>query len=136
MIYAGFWIRLAAHIVDFVLINGVELGLEYGISVPLGFSTFNQQILGVILSLGLCYGYYVELPQRRGTTIGKKWLRLYVINAKTGKNFTRKQAIVRLIGYLISYAMVGCGFLMAAFHPQKRAFHDLLAGTVVIRKKK
>ena len=29
----------------------------------------------------------------------------------------------------------GLGFLLAAFHPQGRALHDLLAGTVVVRSR-
>ncbi len=136
MNYAGFWIRFGAHIIDFVLVNAVELGLEYGISIPLGFSAVLQQVLGVILSLGLCYYYYVELPQKRGTTLGKQVFGIYVVDATTGENFSRKQAVKRLFGYLLSYAIVGCGFLMAAFHPQKRGLHDLIAGTVSIRKKK
>ena len=136
MIYAGFWIRFGAHVIDFVLVNAIELGLEYGISLPLGLNAVAQQVIGVILSIGLCYYYYVELPQKRGTTLGKQVFGLQVIDVKTSQNFTRKQAVIRLIGYLFSYAIVGCGFLMAAFHPQKRALHDLMAGTVCVRKKK
>ena len=136
MNYAGFWVRLGAHVIDFVLVNAIELALEYGISLPLGLSSVAQQVVGVILSLSLCYYYYVELPQKRGTTIGKQIFGIQVIDIKTGQNFTRKQAIIRLFGYLFSYAIVGCGFLMAAFHPQKRTLHDLMAGTVCIRKKK
>jgi uncharacterized RDD family membrane protein YckC len=40
------------------------------------------------------------------------------------------------LGYTVSYLIIGCGFFMAAFHPQKKALHDLLAGTVsVVRNK-
>ena len=136
MIFAGFWVRLAAHLIDFILLNAVEVALEYGISLPLGLSAVAQQIIGVILSLGLCYLYYVEIPMRRGTTLGKQIFGIYVLDINTGGLFTKKQAVIRMFSYLLSYAIVGCGFLMAAFHPQKRALHDLIAGTVsVIRKK-
>jgi uncharacterized RDD family membrane protein YckC len=118
------------------LLNAVEIALEYGISLPLGLSAVTQQVIGVILSLGLCYVYYVEIPMRRKTTIGKKIFGIYVLDARTGNLFTRKQAIIRLCSYLLSYAIVGCGFLMAAFHPQKRALHDLIAGTVSVRRTK
>ena len=136
MKYAGFWIRLAAHLIDFILLNTVEVALEYAISLPLGLSAVIQQVVGVILSLALCYFYYVEIPMRRGTTIGKKIFGIYVLDARTGLIFTKKQAIARLFAYLLSYAIVGCGFLMAAFHPQKRGLHDLIAGTVSVRRKK
>lgn len=136
MMFAGFWIRLAAHLIDFILLNSVEYGLETLVTHALGLSAVAQQGVGVVLTLGLCYFYYVEIPMRRGTTFGKQIFGIVVIDAKTGGLFTRKQATIRFCSYLISYAMVGCGFLMAAFHPQKRAFHDLLAGTVCIRRKK
>ncbi len=136
MIFAGFWIRLAAHLIDFILLNAVEVALEYGISLPLGLSAVAQQVIGVILSLGLCYLYYVEIPMRRGTTFGKQVFGIYVLDGSTGGLFTKKQAIIRMFSYLLSYALVGCGFLMAAFQPDKRALHDLIAGTVcVIRKR-
>ena len=134
--YAGFWVRALAHLIDFVLVNGVELGLEYGISTPLHVSALTQQIIGVVLTLGLSYWYYCVYQVRTGTTVGKKVFRIYVINEKTGEYLSRKQAVIRLVGYIGSYLMIGCGFLMAAFHPQKKAFHDLLAGTVSIRKPK
>ena len=136
MIYAGFWIRFLAHVIDFVLINAVELALEYGVSTPLNFSSFSQQILGVVLTVGLSYWYYCVFQVRHGQTIGKRLFSIYVVDENTGAFLNRKQAVIRLVGYLLSYAIIGCGFLMAAFHPQKRALHDLLAGTVSVRRPK
>jgi uncharacterized RDD family membrane protein YckC len=136
MKYAGFWVRSVAHLIDFVFLNGIELAVEYGISTPLHVSAFTQQVIGVILTLGLSYWYYVSRQVRTGTTYGKKLFDIYVISERTGEFMSRKQAIIRLCGYIASYLMIGCGFLMAAFHPQKKAFHDLLAGTVSVRRPK
>jgi uncharacterized RDD family membrane protein YckC len=47
-----------------------------------------------------------------------------------------KQSVIRSIGYAISYLPLAAGYLMAAFHPEKRALHDLLAGTVSISKER
>ena len=47
-----------------------------------------------------------------------------------------KQSVVRTVGYALSYAPLGAGFLMAAIHPEKRALHDLIAGTVSITKER
>lgn len=134
--YAGFWIRAVAHLIDFVLVNGAELILEYGVAKPFGMSAFSQQVIGVIFSLALSYWYYCRYQVRTGTTIGKKLFGIYVLNEKTGEFLTHKQAVIRLVGYVVSYLMIGCGFLMAAFHPQKKAFHDSMAGTVSVRKKR
>ena len=136
MKYAGFWIRFLAHLIDFILLNVVEVAIEYAVSLPLGLNAVTQQVIGVIFSLVLCYFYYVDLPLKRGTTLGKEIFGIYVVDYHTGENFTRRQAIIRVLSYIPSYVIVGCGFLMAAFHPEKRCLHDLFAGTVcVIRKK-
>jgi uncharacterized RDD family membrane protein YckC len=104
--------------------------------LPLGLSAVMQQAVGVVISLGLCYVYYVIIPMKRRTTLGKQIFGIYVVDEATGELFTKKQAIIRMCSYLISYATVGCGFLMAAFHPQKKALHDVFAGTVSVRRKR
>ena len=133
--YAGFWIRSVAHLIDFALINGIEFALEYGISTPLHLNSFVQQVIGVGFSIALAYWYYCVYQVRTGTTLGKKLFGIYVVDEKTRTFLSRKQAIIRLVGYVGSYLMIGCGFLMAAFHPQKKAFHDLVAGTVSVRRR-
>lgn len=135
--YAGFWIRALAHLIDFITVNGVELILEYGISLPLGLSSFFQQIVGIVITLALSYWYYCRFQVLAGTTLGKNCFGIFVLNDKAGDPgvggyLTHGQSVIRLFGYVGSYLMVGCGFLMAAFHPQKKAFHDLVAGTVSV----
>lgn len=132
--YAGFWIRFVSHLIDFILINGVELSLEYGISKSAGISSFHQQILGAVLSIVLSYWYYCRFQVQKGTTLGKKLFGIYVVDERTGQPLNHRQAVIRLFGYVASYALIGCGFLMAAFHPQKRALHDLIAKTVTVRR--
>ena len=135
MIFAGFWVRLGAHLIDFALLNAVEYGVETLITESLGLGAVAEQIVGIVLTLGLSYLTYVEIPMRRGTTLGKQVFGIVVIDTQTGALMNRKQATIRMFSYLLSYAMVGCGFLMAAFHPQKRGFHDLIARTVSVRRK-
>ncbi|MEA1918610.1 MAG: RDD family protein, partial [Campylobacterota bacterium] len=45
---------------------------------------------------------------------------------------SNKQLIIRYIGYIVSIIPLMIGFFMVAFRSDKRALHDLLAGTVVI----
>lgn len=130
--FAGFWLRLVAHLVDFTLLNGLELLLESLLSKAFGMSPFYQQVFGVIVSLGFYYWYYCVYQVKTGTTIGKKLLGIYVIDENTGKFMSTRQAIYRMSSYVLSYIVIGCGFLMAAFHPQKKALHDLMAGTVSV----
>jgi uncharacterized RDD family membrane protein YckC len=136
MIYGGFWFRGIAFVVDLVLLNVAGLIPQYLLAQLFGLSPFNEQILGEGFSLAIYYWYYCHYQVRTGTTVGKKIFSIYVLNEKTGGYLTRTQAIVRLIAYLPSMLLFGCGFLMAAFHPQKKTLHDLIAGTVCVRRPK
>lgn len=129
---AGFWIRALAFLIDQILLNGVEFLLVYAVARALGLEPFNEQILDGFLSVGFYIYYYLFFQIREGGTLGKKWLGLKLVST-TGEPLTRGQAGMRLFGYLLSFAMMGCGFLMVAFHPEKRAFHDLISRTRVVK---
>ena len=73
--------------------------------------------------------------QWAGATPGKHLLKIHVVDAESLGEITNKQAIIRYIGYIASSIPLGLGFVMVAFHKEKRALHDLLANTVVIHKK-
>jgi uncharacterized RDD family membrane protein YckC len=154
MRYAGFWRRLAAHIIDSIILNlaawGVELalfGAMYGVYLVLAhrngalvkpfsdaFDPFMEQIASVVIYVALAAVYFILGTFRYGTTLGKRPFKVYVVRASDGGPITRGQSALRFVGYAASYLTFGCGFLMAAFHPQKRALHDLIAGTVSVIK--
>ena len=136
MTFAGFWVRFAAHWIDFILWNSVEFGLEWLITNTFGLGGLGEQIVGVVLTLGMVYLYYVEIPVRKGTTFGKRCFGIQVLDRKTGGPLNRKQAVIRTSSYLLSYLLVGAGFTMVLFQPQKLGLHDLIAGTASLRKKK
>ena len=136
MNYAGFWIRSGAHIIDFFLLNAVEICLEHLISIPLDLSPFSQQILGVGVTIPISSWYYCVYQAKRGQTVGKKIFGITVMDEKSRLPLTQKQAVFRFFGYLLSYLPAGGGFLMAAFHPEKKGLHDLFAGTLSVRTEK
>jgi uncharacterized RDD family membrane protein YckC len=132
-VFAGFWIRALAHLIDFFIWNLLELAVEYGITWPLNLNTVWQQVISIIATLVIPYLYYVEWPCRNGTTVGKSLFGIRVVDSATGSPMTRKQAVGRLYAYLVSYLFLGCGFLMVAFHPQKRGLHEWISGTHSVR---
>ena len=67
-----------------------------------------------------------------GTTPGKRLVGIKIVDAKSYKDISNKQAITRSLGYIPSTLLLGSGFLMVLFRKDKRALHDLLADTVVI----
>jgi|GEM_PF-2664950 len=136
MNFAGFWIRFLAHWVDFVFWNALEYALETAITQGMHLSPIAEQGVGVFLTLLIAYLYYVEVPIRYGTTPGKRIFRIRVWRQSGLGAPGRKQLLLRLVGYVFSYATLGCGFLMVMFHPQKLGLHDLIAGTASLRGKK
>jgi len=67
-----------------------------------------------------------------GTTPGKRFVGIKIVNAKDYGAISDKQALTRSLGYIPSTLLFGIGFLMVLFRKDKRALHDLLADTVVI----
>jgi len=152
--YAGFWIRFIASFLD-TLFLALPLGiLIYFISGGQWFDfTQYQQNLQMAMSGNphaldhqphtsfsweLVFEFSVLIvtilfwDKWRGATPGKKFVHIRVVDAKTFKDITNKQAITRSLGYIPSTLLFGIGFFMVAFRKDKRALHDLLAGTAVI----
>ncbi len=59
-----------------------------------------------------------------------------VVDAKTGGVPSVRQCIVRYFAYILSAIPLCLGYIWVAFDPKKQAWHDKLAGTVVVRLKK
>ena len=69
-------------------------------------------------------------------TPGKMIIRSKIVNAKTGKKPSLLQFTLRYLAYFVSYFIFFIGFFWIAFDKKKQGWHDLLAGTVVVRKTK
>jgi uncharacterized RDD family membrane protein YckC len=67
-----------------------------------------------------------------GTSPGKRALHLRIVDADTGEPMSVRQAGLRTLGYLLSFATCGAGFLWVLFNQRKQALHDRIANTVVI----
>lgn len=75
----------------------------------------------------LCWHFWSATP-------GKMLFRLVVVDAKTYKPLGDWQSIIRAFGYLIALAPFGLGIIWIALDKKKRGWHDILAGTVVMKK--
>ena len=67
-----------------------------------------------------------------GTSPGKRVMRLRIVDADSHEPMTRGQAVLRTVGYVLTFAMCGAGFLWVPFNPRKQALHDRIANTVVV----
>jgi uncharacterized RDD family membrane protein YckC len=77
-------------------------------------------------------GYLVAFTASGGQTIGKMATSIKVI-AEDGLEVMPSQALVRVGGYLASLLPAGLGFVPGLVGPSRRALHDRLANTRVVR---
>jgi uncharacterized RDD family membrane protein YckC len=139
---ASFGVRLLSGIADALLLSlaqAVVLGpvLYYwsGRALP---ASATEALLPIALSLALLplalvlgIGYYVYGWGVRGATLGQRSFGLAVVGEDGRRPIGMGRAGLRFLGYLLSAASLGVGFLMIAFTGS--GLHDRIAGTRVVR---
>jgi len=75
--------------------------------------------------------YHVLMWSRWGQTVGMMAVRIRVVG-RDGGRISVGRATVRLIAYIATTLPLSLGLAYALFDRQRRALHDLLAGTAVI----
>ncbi len=132
--YAGFWMRLGAWLIDWVII-----WFALGVFRTLGFlDELSPTDLGVravlaVLGVVLPLGYYVALTGLKGQTVGKMSLRIKVVNVDGKVPGLGYAALREIVGKIVSGIMLLLGFLWIAWDPRKRGWHDYIAGTRVVK---
>lgn len=131
---AGFWIRVVAALIDLALILMAKAALG-----ALAKRTWRGDVetLGIQGALALCtvlfaVSYVVLLHALEGQTIGKLIVAVRVVGLD-GAPPAVGASVLRLIGSVASLLPFGLGFVMAGLRSDRRALHDLLAGTRVER---
>ena len=122
-IYAGFWQRLLAGIIDSIILIVIEVIL---ILIP---------IIGWILSLFVTWLYFaIQHSSTKQATFGMRALDIKITNENHGKiGFWRATGNLYLT--VISALVVFIGFLMIAFTSRKQGFHNLISRTLCIKIK-
>jgi uncharacterized RDD family membrane protein YckC len=113
---AGFWIRMGALFIDIVLVSVIVSVLDTPDSVW-------------IVALA---GYGALMWKIKGTTIGGIVCGLKVVR-RDGAELNWDTAIVRALGCFLSMVVCGLGFLWIVFDEDRQAWHDKIAGTLVVR---
>ena len=113
---AGFWIRMAALLIDILLVG-------FAMSVL-------HQVVHLHLLVLAAYG--AVMWKLRGSTVGGIVFDLKVVRVD-GRAVDWETAIVRALGCFLSLAVAGLGFIWIAFDGANQAWHDKIAGTVVVR---
>jgi uncharacterized RDD family membrane protein YckC len=88
----------------------------------------------MMLAILLALLNLVLLPAFTGLTLGKWATGLRIERTDGGKVGIGRALLRHFVGYPLSFALLGIGFLIAAVSVHGRGLHDMIAGTVVVRE--
>lgn len=143
--YAGFWIRFCAKLID-GLVLGIPMAAVVAVAIVGmgGFAAITRKgqemafllpVAHLVLQLALTAMtilYNTVLVGCWGTTLGKKACGLKVIKADGSKpSFGR--ACGRAFAEIVSGMVCYIGYIIAGFDEQKRALHDHMCETRVVK---
>lgn len=137
LVYAGFWRRLLATIIDSILLAVIitpVLMAIYGDYYWYGDYWFFAGTLDFWLGWVLPGVTIILFWIYKSATPGKMLLSVKLCDARTGGKPSPGQCIGRYFAYILSALLLCLGFIWIAFDNRKQGWHDKLAGTVVVHK--
>lgn len=151
--YAGFWKRFAAFILDFIVTYFLVVGIRLVVmavrsifgwwpDIDTGTSPPDKSPAQLILSFGYSFLWFsvikwlyyaiMESSKQQGT-LGKMALSIIVVDEQNGRvSFWRASG--RFWARLLSILTLLVGYMMAGFTEKKQALHDKIARTYVVNK--
>ena len=135
--YAGAMSRLVAFGIDIAVIwllyslFAVGLSLASQLVAGTPFTLAHHQIAGLIVLVGWGFIYFAYQWALNGKTVGMALFGLQVV-AASGSPVTGRRAALRTVALPLSFLLLGVGLLGILVQRERRALHDLLAGTAVI----
>ncbi len=135
--FAGAVSRLAAYLVNWGVATGLYTlavaGVSFVVSVITGKSvSWNRtNVVVLIIYFAWLFVYFAYSWAASGKTLGMAFLGVRVVSAD-GADASGRQAVIRTLAFPLSFLVFGLGFLMMLVQRDRRALHDLIAGTAVV----
>ena len=129
--YVGFWKRFVAFLIDMFIIMVITVPLLiaiYGpgaLGVSGGFWSFIIQYVFPAIATLVFWRY-------RGATPGKMAISAKIVDAQTLSAPSTGRLVTRYFAYIVSMLPLFVGFIWIGIDRRKQAFHDKIAGTVVV----
>lgn len=142
--YAGFWIRFVASLIDGLVLGiplfCIQMFINLLILVPamgnesqMAAANITAVFVNGLFSLIATIIYYVLMESsKKQATIGKMIFGIKVVDENGGR-ISVGRAIGRYFGKYLSGMIFYIGYIMAAFTKEKRALHDFIAKTYVVK---
>jgi uncharacterized RDD family membrane protein YckC len=158
--YAGFGQRLLALIIDGIIIGIVYSVIVTPILAAIGFGIASEvknmdgmsddQVAGaavgmmgaifaamgtiILVSYTIQILYYSFMESSKlQASVGKLAMGIKVVDL-SGNRLSLGKAVLRSFGKILSGMVMCIGYLMAAFTEKKQGLHDIIAGTLVVKK--
>lgn len=144
MQFAGFWIRVVAYIIDYLVMMipnfAIQLLMGVGFSAtqsPIKPGEISPAQIGMMLgamgiAMTITVGYKGVMVGKYGATLGKMAVGLRVVN-DDGTKVGMGKAIGRVFAEMLSGLTCGIGYIITAFDAEKRSLHDHVCSTRVVR---
>jgi len=136
--YAGFWVRLFAFSIDSIILQLIFILLtplhsHFGVISEITPQTTIAELMPTLLfAFSLMFFYDSYFVKNYSGTPGKIALGLAVV-CSNGEAITWNRAFLRAFVGFFSSSLFGAGCLLAAFDTEKRALHDFMANTRVLK---
>jgi uncharacterized RDD family membrane protein YckC len=145
--YGGFWIRFGAKILDGIILSVASVSINFFLirkiflgSLRIGQTRFpagallEYNVVSTLINLGIGLTYAIFFISRYSATPGKMAVGLKLVRSD-GSQLSTGRIIGRHFSEVLSYLTLLIGYIMAAFDEEKRALHDRICDTRVIRAK-
>ncbi|MDR2872811.1 MAG: RDD family protein, partial [Xanthomonadaceae bacterium] len=151
VVYAGFWKRAAAYLLDGLVVGVISYIISMILivvmmmlfvagmqsptpsAVPEAVMLISQVIMQLV-GLGISAAYYGGFhSSERQATLGKMVVGIKVVRSD-GSRITLSRGIGRFFAIFLSSLPLGFGFIMAGFTARKQALHDMVCDTLVVDK--
>lgn len=149
MIYAGFWVRIFAALIDLVVTTPIFLAVLYIVGINLNEIITSEQLMSgnmpertrdhtivdfISYVILISYSVYF-ITSKKQATPGKMLMNIH-IETTEGQKLSVNRAFARFLASVVSLSFFGFGVIMIAFTREKTAFHDLICKTRVVYNKK
>lgn len=144
IVYAGFWIRFVAKIVDGLILGVINMVINLAVGAVLTTTISNNPqdmssimvpaVINAVIQWSVNIFYAVWFVGKYAATPGKMICGLKVVTPQGGK-VSYLRAFGRCFAEILSSIILFIGYIMAGFDSQKRTLHDRICSTRVIKKR-
>jgi predicted Zn finger-like uncharacterized protein len=147
MVFAGFWARFGAYVIDSVIAGIIVKISMYLVMFPISYYVSSHAMSGTNPQLGLLIStlpiavliamlpgtlYFIIMWGSKGATLGKMAMKLKIVGPN-GSDISYGTAFLRYIGSIISGIPLSLGYLWMLWDDKRQTWHDKMASTYVIR---